>query len=227
MLEQLTADETLRGATGEYVYAHAVLPHVPYVLDSTCTYRGNNNKIDRRQAYLDQSVCSVRLLEDFLIQLQAHDRYDSATIVIHSDTGAEEGFLADPPGYRSTSATLGRPDNELLSGINALLMIKRPHQSGPLQETDELTQLVDLFPTLMDILDLEELINYPIHGRSIYADRKERREVRLGFDPDEQFGPNLIEVRIDTPEDLHRSPLTIIGPALESAHWRKEILHAK
>ncbi len=231
MFEQLVTDEALRGSTGEYVYAHAVLPHIPYVLDADCSYYDPHAEVrdeaGHRRAYLDQSTCSIRLIEDFLIQLQTLGHYDSATILLHADTGAEEGFLADPPEYRSSSTTLGRPDNQLLSGANALLMIKRPDASGPLRETDQLTQLVDLYPSLADVLDLEDLIDAPIHGRSIYADRKDRREVRFAFDPDEISGANLIEVRIETPDDLQRSPLTVVGPVRERVHWRDEIQHVK
>lgn len=232
MFQQLAADEALRGDKGEYVYAHAVIPHIPYVLDSTCAYYNpfagkKNNQADQRQAYLDQSVCSVRLVEDFLMMLQTLGHYDDATILLHADTGAEEGFLADPPDYRSASTTLGKPDNQLLSGANALLMIKRPGETGPLRETGQPTQLVDLFPSLADILDLEETIDTPIHGRSIYAGRDDRREVRFAFDPNEPMGTNFVEVRIEKPEDLRRSPLTVIGPVLEPAHWREEIYQVK
>ncbi|MGH1481864.1 MAG: hypothetical protein ACRBM6_24550 [Geminicoccales bacterium] len=231
MFEQLVVDEDLRGNTGEYVYAHAVLPHIPYVLDENCAYYAPTAKpLDhdsRRQAYLDQSTCSIRLIEDFFLRLQALGRYDDATILLHADTGAEEGFLVDPPDYHSASTTLGKPDNQLLSGANALLMIKRPGDSHPLKETDQLTQLVDLYPTLADILDLEGLIDTPIHGRSIEAKGEDQREVRFAFDPDEVTGKNLVEVRIEQPDNLHRSPLTVIGPVAEPINWREEIRLAK
>lgn len=232
-IEKAGADETLRDDHGEYVYVHAVIPHIPYVFDPACTYRDpfprDGDETARRQAYLDQSVCSVRLLEGLLTQLRTLDRYDRATIVIHADTGAKEGFFADPPGYQTVSTTLGRPDNELLSGINALLMIKRPHQSAPLRESDLPTQLVDLFPTLLDILDLEDIVDDPIHSQSIYEAKNERRQVRFGYDPhpSKPRGANVIEVRIENPDDLRNSPLTVVGPALEPANWRHEILQTK
>ncbi len=228
MFEQLAADETLRGDKGEYVYAHAIIPHLPYVLDASCNYYNPRmKKIDQRQAYLDQAVCSVRLVEDFLIALQGSGHYDDATVILHADTGAEEGFLSDPPDYRSASTTLGKPDNQLLSGANALLMIKRPGETGPLKELDQPTQLVDLFPSLADILDLEEAIDTTIHGRSIYDARDDQRETRFAFDPDEVMGKNLVEVRVERPDDLRQSPLTVVGPVREPAHWRDEIRHAK
>ncbi len=225
--EQAAIDEEVRAASGEYVYLHAVLPHLPYVLDDSCTYHGPPTKkldeAERRAAYLDQAICSVRLIRDFLDHLQALGRYDDATIIIHADTGAEEGFLDDPADYRSTRTTLGRADNQLLSGVNALLMIKRPGDREPLREREQVTQLVDLFPSLADILDLEHAVDVPVHGRSIYTGNDEPRDVRFGFDPDELFGSDFMEVRIERPEDLRRSPLTVVGPALKPANWRPEI----
>lgn len=228
--EQATIDEEKRAASGEYVYLHAVLPHLPYVLDDGCSYHGPPTKkldeAERRAAYRDQAICSVRLIRDFLDSLKALGRYDDATIIIHADTGAEEGFFDDPADYRSPATTLGRADNQLLSGVNALLMIKRPGGRGPLRELDRVTQLVDLFPSLADILDLEGAVDAPVHGRSIYAAKDEPRDVRFGFDPDELFGSNFMEVRIETPEDLRRSKLTVVGPALKPANWRPEIRNA-
>lgn len=231
MFEKLAADENLRSKAGEYVYAHAVLPHIPYVLDEDCSYYDPHSvtldEADRRSAYLDQSICSIKLVADFLNELQALGRYHDATILLHADTGAEEGFLSDAPGYRSASVTLGKPDNQLLSGANALLMIKRPGDETPLRQNDRPTQLVDLYPTLADVLDLENTIEAPIHGRSIYGDEDLLRETRFAFDPDEQTGTNLVEVRIEAPEDLQRSPLTVIGPVDEPAHWRPELQEAQ
>lgn len=230
MFDQLVDDEDKRAAAGEYVHLHAILPHVPYVYDSTCTYRdpsaAKRDHAEHRRAYLDQATCTVRLIDTFLARLKALDRYDDATILIHADTGAEEGFMADPPDYRSAKMTLGRPDDRLLSGINALLMIKRPHEVAPLQEKEQMTQLVDLYPSLADILDLDMIAETPIHGRSIYGDEDGQREVRFGIDPDERYGGNFIDVRIEKPEDLHHSPLTVIGPAVEPVHWRQEIRRA-
>jgi len=216
--EQSVIDEEKRAASGEYVYLHAVLPHLPYVFDDACNYHGPpTRKLDdaeRRSAYLDQSVCSIELIRDVLEHLKALDRYDAATIIIHADTGAEEGFLADPADYHSPKTTLGRADNHLLSGVNALLMIKQPNNRKPLRELDQATQLVDLFPSLADILDLEAAIDGPIHGRSIYQQGAAARETRFSFDPDELFGDNFIEIRIENPKDLRHSPLTVIGPAV-------------
>lgn len=227
MFEQLVIDEQHRSSSGEYVYLHAVMPHHPYVFDPACTFHAPPSKkpddAGRRRAYLDQSACSIKLIQDFLDQLRVMNRYDDATILIHADTGAEEGFMADPPDYRAQHSTLGMVDNHLLSGTNALLMIKRPGQADPLLEIDRVTQLVDLFPSLADILGLEDRVDANVHGRSIYIDREEPREVRISFDPKERWGDDYVDVRIESPKNLSRSALTVVGPTVEPVYWRDEI----
>lgn len=40
LLEQVTLDEPIRDASCQYVYAHALLPHDPFVVDGRCRYVG-------------------------------------------------------------------------------------------------------------------------------------------------------------------------------------------
>lgn len=227
MFDQLLADEEKRGGRGEYVYLHAVMPHHPYVFDRDCNYHGRETgkllTTDRREGYLDQSACSVKLIVDILAALKRHGRFDDATFILHADTGAEEGFMDDPPDFRSPTKTLGMADNVFLSGANALLAIKRPNSRGELFENQRTTQLVDLFPSLLDILELDEVESGPIHGQSIYGGDQEQRDVRVSLDPKERWGDDYIDVRIENPSDLARSTLTVIGKTIEPANWRPEV----
>ena len=141
-----------------------------------------------------------------------------ATVIVHADTGlgiGRVGKAAPPPGRKST---LGVPNGALLKGVGALLMIKRPHAEAPLRISEAPTQLVDLFPTVLDILDLAP--DYPVDGRSIYRlEPGEPRDIRFGLDPSRKYGHNFLEVRIEDPTDLARSRLTVIGPATDPATW--------
>ena len=78
-------------------------------------------------------------------------------------------------------------------------MIKPAGATGPLEIVDTPTQLVDLFPTILDLLDLEP--GHALESKSVYALAPgERRAARFGFDPDKMMnGPNVIEVEIDGP----------------------------
>ena len=218
MLRNLRRDEQHLPPTGRYVYAHAALPHGPFVLDRHCRYVGKEQR-GVKAAYLDQAECAVALIGGFLNELRRLGRYDPATILLHADTGHGIGGIAGktrPAGSR----TLGVSDIGLVYTVQALLMIKRPGASGTLRILDTPTQLVDLFPTMLDLLDLEP--DYQMDGKSVYAlAPDERREARFGFDPDKRMdGPNIIEVHIEDPVDLAHSRLTVLGPATDPASWR-------
>jgi hypothetical protein len=220
MLRRLLREEALRGASGQYVYAHAALPHTPFVFEPDCRYAGQPKARPQRPAedpYLQQAQCTIRLVADFLADLRARGRYDQATVIVHADTGLGIGKVGKgppPPG----KSTLGVPDRALRSGIQALLMIKRPQTEGPLQISEVPTQLVDLFPTVLDILDLEP--GYPVDGRSIYTLAPGApRDVRFGLDPSRKYGHEFVEVRIEDPTNLARSPLTVVGPATDPRTW--------
>jgi hypothetical protein len=225
MLQRLVLDEELRPPDGQYVYAHAALPHAPWVFDRDCRYVGNRrvgrDLAKRRQAYLGQAECAVTLAAQFMGALKRLGRYDSSTVVVHADHGQRIWF-AD---RARDSRTLGTSDAVLLSSVNALLMIKRPHAKGPLAFKQTPTQLVDVFPTIMDILDLEAA--HDPTGRSVYALRDdEPREALFGFDPVKKHGHDLVEVRIENQKDLPNSELTVLGPAADPATWRSQVAGA-
>ena len=224
MLRRLLREEPARPATGQYVYAHAILPHGPYVVDPDCRFVGKREL--RRQhderglkaGYLGQTDCALRLVTRFLDQLRALGRYNSATIVIHADTGNRIGFF-DESVRDDGAETLGWNSYELRSQVYALLAIKQAGASGPLRVRAEPTQLVDLFPTLIELLHLGPP-GYPVYGRSVYATSPPLRDARFGFDPAKRHGPAIVEVRVDEPDHLATSPLTVIGPAVDPATWR-------
>jgi hypothetical protein len=227
MLRRITREEARRPANGQYMYAHAVLPHGPEVLDGRCEYIGppplKRTAQQHKQAYQVHAECAVRLVVDFLQRLKKLGRYDPATIVLHADTGHWTAFEPEQPSDAPAPKTLDRFNRRLLSEVHSLLMIKRPHATEPLRILDTPTQLVDLYPTLLEILDLAPP-GYALHGRSAYGpDANAPREARFGFDPDKHLGPNVIEFRIEDQSDLRNSDLTVIGPATDPDLWRPEL----
>ena len=227
MLEQLAIDEPKRGPACHYVYAHALLPHQPFVLERDCRFVGPPSKraepVGLRRAYLSQAACALGRVAGFLDRLKQLGRYEKATIVVQADTG-NWIRLAALIGKRRT--VLGRSEAKLLASVQALLMIKPPLEQGPLQIANTPTQLVDVYPTLLDLLHLETPPG--VHGRSIYASQgREPREARFALDPEAANGSNLIEVRIEQPDELRVSPLRVLGPATDPALWRHEVRRAR
>jgi hypothetical protein len=224
LLEQVALDEPGRQPNCQYVYAHAMLPHGPYVVDGQCRYvgewRSRPKKVSHKQAYMPQVECALRKVIDFLHVLKRLNRYDPATIVLHGDHGSWLRFRNSTDN--SDSRALGKPRQALLARVQALLMVKRPHAQHRLDLVIRPTQLIDVYPTIFDLLGLE-LQPAQIHGRSVYASAAQPREARFAHDPENWFGPNLIEVRIDDPSDLVTSKLTVVGPAIDPTLWREEV----
>jgi len=224
LLEQVTLDEPVRGPSCQYVYAHALLPHDPFVVDGRCRYvgkwRSRPEKVGGKEAYLQQAECGLRKVIGFLRVLKRLDRYDAATIVLHGDHGATVRFRTSTD--TSGAKVLGRPRAGILARAQALLMIKRPHAQHRLDVVKAPTQLVDIYPTIFDVLGLE-LQPTEVHGRSVYASAASPREARFALDPEGRYGSNLVEVRIDDPSDLATSNLTVVGPPSDPALWREEI----
>lgn len=220
MLRRLAREEAGRAPGGEYVYAHALLPHGPLVLDQDCTFVGGRRKRaspvkSSQQAYMLQVECSIDLIVAFLQELERLGRYEAATIVIHGDTGT---WIPLGENRKRRGWILGRPKRSVLSYAQALLMIKRAQAQGPLRVVETPTQLVDLYPTLLDLLDLSAPAT-SLDGRSVYEAGDQPRPTPVIFDPDAKHGRgrNLIEVRIDDPFDLPGSELTVIGPVARPA----------
>jgi hypothetical protein len=191
------------------------LPHQPFVLERDCRFVGPPSKraepVGLKRAYLNQATCALGRVVAFLDHLKQLGRYDKATIVVQADTG-NWMQLAPVEGKRRT--ILGRSEAKLLASVQALLMIKPPLEQGPLRLANTPTQLVDVYPTLLDLLHLETPPG--VHGRSIYASQgREPREARFALDPEAANGSNLIEVRIEQPEKLGTSPLRVLGPATD------------
>jgi hypothetical protein len=209
-LRHLLSGEAERPADGQYVYVHPPLPHAPHVLDRECRYVGRRTSAaERPNPYLEQSLCTIGLVADFLAHLRELDRYDRATIIVQADTGPNARRLEEAKELIRTGGELADDHRiALLTKVSALLMIKPAGARGGLEQVTQPSQLVDLLPTLVDLLDLRPP-DYPTVGAALFApDPMPPREARFGL----RSGPDMIEVRIDRPGELARSPLTVLGP---------------
>ncbi len=135
MVERLIREEAARSATGQYVFAHVMLPHMPYRIDR------NLQRPKKKTSYYEQSLAAVRLMVDVLRELKRLGRYDSSTIIIHGDHGQWKGAKSLPV--------------ELFKDPATLLMIKRPGDSGPMRESGFAAQLLDIAPTLYALAGLD------------------------------------------------------------------------
>jgi Sulfatase len=221
MMREALATERTRSANGQYVYMHAVLPHPPFVFDAQCTYDLGLRRT--RDGYFQQLDCALSLVLAFLSELRRLGRYDDATIVIHGDHGEGRGFVSTAGGRRWTlrDATVGTFLNSspglpedllvgqkdwLLSRSMALLMIKPARSSGPMRLSKRTSQLIDVYPTLSELLALET----PVRGvgENVFRSEAEGRRTPSIF-WFEQFDrqPDVVQLEIEDPTNLPESAI--------------------
>lgn len=159
---QLLDNEASRPATGQYVFAHLILPHGPQVLDEACNYVGRTTPDDiSPKRYLKQVECAHKLITLLIERLRSLDRLDNALIIIHSD----HGFYFHPAhmGVLLKSHTLNTsipwvqpraddsstwPSEYIEVRSSAVLLVKLPGASTA-AISNEPVQMIDLAPTIL------------------------------------------------------------------------------
>ena len=154
-LEHFTRTMTVGRERPVYKLLHVGIPHRPIVVDRDCRFLGITPM--SRAAYADQSQCAIRLVVAFLDRARSLGIYDSSLIIVSSDHGTD----LPPLGFSGKSESLSLvpgPSTARLTGIagaaKALMLIKRPHSSGPLTISGAPTTHADLPSTILDVLGL-------------------------------------------------------------------------
>ena len=136
-----------------YKFIHLGIPHSPWVVDADCNFVGPQPGLQKQ---IDQSLCAARKVGDLLDRLRELGIYEGSLILITSDHGGN----SPPRGFATDQATehLGRVAGTSL----ALLMIKVPGSTGPVQLSGAPSHMTDIPATIFEELELEH--DYP--GRS-------------------------------------------------------------
>ncbi|MGD9536736.1 MAG: hypothetical protein AB7P52_06680 [Alphaproteobacteria bacterium] len=188
LMSGVIADEEQRTDHGNYVFAHVMAPHKPWVLDANCAYRPRRSAAPEQMA-LDQHACALKLVSDLVETLKRMRRYDASLIVIHSDHGhhghyrsrgvdgqpsrAAFRFTTDNSGKLAETDGQGVSSEYLTSVTSALLAVKFPHARGA-SPNPAIYQLVDIGPTILRHfgLDAPSLEGMPILGETMAAGRE-------------------------------------------------------
>lgn len=240
MMKELIETEEQRAPHGQYVYAHLVLPHPPYVYDKNGTF-DLNFRTKGVKGYYGQVQYGFRLIEDFIRELKRLNRYENATIVIHADTGhGGDGFITKKDGQVVGSLEKDAKEEEggrlidspvnkenelprelamsyvdhLLSRIHALLMIKPRQRQGQMRISERLTQLIDIYPTLCRLLDLNNIENETVDGLNVFdGDFPEHRETIVNWFIQRDYEPKIIQLKSTRPDRIRHSDLLFSGYA--------------
>jgi len=175
ILEKAIDDEEARESYGEFVFIHAIIPHGPYRISSNCEFR------ETHTSYTEQQACALSLTANFLLELERLGRYDGSFIVVMGDHGS---------GWESVTSTVGnitvlKPDikpwttAQIESRVHTGLMIKPPFAGDfgkkPAVFSSSETQLIDVFPTVVEHLGLSIQPMHPVAGRNVFQEPQEVR----------------------------------------------------
>lgn len=159
LVRQFIADEKSRPESGQYVFLHVILPHSPFVWDASCQFMA-------KSSYVNQSLCASKLMGEIVAELKRLGRYDNSLIIFQSDHGMKNvtdshgvaTFDSIPDDIAEHAATVNSnyAGEGLWGRFHALLAVKPPSaEEAEIQVSQSQTQLIDISPTIFDVLDIE------------------------------------------------------------------------
>lgn len=155
LFERMISDEISRESQGELVFMHSYLTHGPYIFTENCNLKHNQDE----KYYLDQIRCTNSIISDFINNLKKLNRFSNSLIIIHSDHGTWEignsEYTLNDDSLNLLNATnlRGQPGEYVDNQTRALLLVKFPlsddKDDQELEESESLSQLIDIVPTIM------------------------------------------------------------------------------
>lgn len=206
----LLEDEKSRNATGNYIFAHLMLPHYPYVVNSQCDYIGAQKLTEEN--YFGQISCALKIIKALFAELKKQGKYKDSLIVVHSDHGEHAVGPVEPfnqmPKDLLDDFGEEKYRREFAKYIShrslALLLIKLPGAAEkPLQVDNRVVPLVDLEPTICDVLGWAKTSRY---GTSLLRKLDQHRRVDIFC---KMNYPDIIDTR-----------QSLVHVIFDGKHWR-------
>lgn len=149
---------------GNFIFAHLLMPHYPYIWDSQCNIRlekdiwlpslvtsqtFSTNKVRTRESrykqYISQANCLLDILNGLFEQLKYDDIFSEATIVIHGDHGSRLSI------QKPTIDNIDNVSNlDLIDAFSTIFAIRQPQ--GLTRYSTEQLSLLELFSNY-DLID--------------------------------------------------------------------------
>jgi hypothetical protein len=121
--------QELRNAkAGDAFFAHLLVPHYPYVLNSDCTiksvddwmlHRSASSRRLHENAYFDQIKCINKKLDTILIALEHSPAKDNFIVIVHGDHGSR--ITAINPTVENIGAFR---EDDVIAGFSTLFAIR-------------------------------------------------------------------------------------------------------
>jgi len=175
----------------QYVFSLNSILHDGYVSSPECTIE-EKPEFPLAKRYYRQLECAMMLVEEFIDKLKSLDRYDDSLIIIHGDHGSSfAGQLLENQGSSFVTNMDSADDSPFDSSIamhkltvleskaRALLMIKPFFRRGDMEVSSAPTQLLDIFPTIMGQLGIDNLKD--IEGVDIFSKKELKNRQRYFY----------------------------------------------
>lgn len=165
---------------GNFVFAHLLMPHYPYIWDAQCNIRLEKNiwlpslitnktiptnKVQTRESrykqYISQTNCLLDILNGLFEQLEYDNNFSEATVVIHGDHGSRLSI------QKTTIDNITNVSNlDLIDAFSTIFAIRQPQ--GSARYSTEQLSLLELFSNynLVDNNYNSELSGAPIWLRT-------------------------------------------------------------
>jgi len=190
LLEEIIKDEKLRPNKGIFLHAHIYLPHGPYIIDENAEYISESydgKTVIKR--YFMQAEGTILLINKYLNELKKQNKFKDSLIIINSDHGSWEiGLSKFPSEYadriNSISDNQRRMDAaSIFNQSKSLLLIKKPFTNNieNLKINEKKTQLLDIFPTIINFSDGNENLIKNTPGISLLDNNKIPEDRKIKF----------------------------------------------
>ncbi len=162
LMEAIINEEELRPNKGVFLHAHIYIPHGPYILDEKAEYVSEkyDGKTQIKRFHM-QVEGTAFLLNQFLKKLKEQNKFKDSLIILNADHGSWEiGLDEFPSKYKDRIDIIN--DNQrrldahyIFNQSKSLLAIKHPYtgDAKDLEINEKKTQLLDIFPTIINFSD--------------------------------------------------------------------------
>jgi len=167
-LKNISNNDELLDRDNQYLFIHVILPHIPYVLKSDCSYSTSSNM---KSSPLEQSECATKMMTGFIDSLKKVGRFNNSLIIIQSDHGAKfrvEGNKLIEIGSEMKCNKCIYPDRihcktrKEQARYRALLLIKTPDtkDTEKLAISKKKETLLNIAPTIFDAIGIKANMNF-------------------------------------------------------------------
>jgi hypothetical protein len=152
-------------------FHHYLFTHQPLRYNENCRY--DINTVQNIQSSLLEIQCALQEFSRFLFQLKKANIYDSSLIVLTSDHGYEANLQFGNSGHQADQGSVVNQGGIWPAGRYwPILLVKLPEMTGNLKINSNPVSLVDIVPTIYQVIDFPYCKNYSCDGISLLENNK-------------------------------------------------------